>query len=384
MWGIRQGIFTRGGYGVVVERLCRTAALAGLLALAATSPAGVAQTRHVVFVTLDGVRVEEMFGGLDAGALASTLPSGVGIEETAAYRNYWAPTREARRLRLMPFLWGTLLRRHGSIVGDRASGAPARVVNRHLTSYPGYSEMLTGRAHDEVVTGNEIGRNPHPSVLEYLRRRMDVGRGAIALFASWDTMAAIAEHTPGSVLVNAGLTPYDHPDPVVAAVNRLQLDRRPGGIRADACTFELALAHLRLRRPRVLGISFDETDTFAHEGRYADVLDAMARTDRRLERLWNTLQADPYYRGVTALVVTTDHGRGRGPEAWKHHGSGVAGSEDVWTVFAVPGETRRGVWRGGAGVTHAQLAATVARLLGYDYRTENPQAAPPILSVVPL
>jgi hypothetical protein len=363
VWEHRQRVFIRAGYGVLVARLCRTAALAGLLALAATSPAGVAHTRHVVFVTLDGVRVEEMFGGLDAAVLAQSLPPGVRLEDAPAYRRYGAPTREERRRRLMPFLWGTLLRHHGSIVGDGASGTRARVVNRHRTSYPGYAEMLTGRAQDEVVTGNDVGRNPRPSVLEYLRRRLDLGREEVALFASWDKMAVIAEHTPGAVFVDAGLR---------------------GAVRGDAATFELALAHLRRRHPRVLGISFDETDAFAHEGRYPNVLDALARADRRLERLWTAIEADPRYRGVTALVVTTDHGRGRTPDDWRHHGPDFPGSEDVWTAFVVPGEMRRGVWRGSAEVTHEQLAATLAGLLGFDFHADDPSAAPPVASIVSL
>jgi Type I phosphodiesterase / nucleotide pyrophosphatase len=364
-----------------VTRTVRTATLAALLALASTSPAGVSQVRHLVLVTLDGVRVEEMFGGMDDSVLRHSR-SGGRLEDSPAYGKYAAPSREDRRRRLMPFLWGTLLRRHGSIVGDRAAGSRARLANRHGLSYPGYSEMLTGRAHDDVVQTNDLGQNPYPSVLEFLRRRLGVARDGVAVFASWGTMARIAEHEPGSILVNAGPAPYDSGDPVVEAVNRLQADRpsHASSARPDACTFELALAHLRLRRPRVLYVSLDETDALAHEGRYADVLDALARTDRRLERLWQALQADPQYRDSTALVITTDHGRGRTPESWAHHGREIPGTEDVWAAFVTPGDVRRGVWRGGPEVTHDQIAATLARLLGLDFASESPSSALPIRS----
>ena len=42
------------------------------------------------------------------------------VETQPVYRRFWAPTAEARREKLMPFFWGTLMREHGSIAGNRA------------------------------------------------------------------------------------------------------------------------------------------------------------------------------------------------------------------------------------------------------------------------
>jgi hypothetical protein len=81
--------------------------------------------------------------------------------------------------------------------------------------------------------------------------------------------------------------------------------------RHDAFTFAFALDYLKRVRPSLMVISFDEMDDWAHDGKYDLVLDALARADRCLERLWTTLQADPFYKGRTSLLVTTDHGRGR-------------------------------------------------------------------------
>jgi hypothetical protein len=368
----------------MTKPLARVLAVGLLLALAIAwaSPAQLGAPGNLVLVTLDGVRVQEIFGGLDLEVLrrASSGP----VEETQAYRRYWAPTREERRARLMPFLWGTLLREHGSIVGDER--CPERLANAHRFSYPGYSEFLTGRAHDDVVRSNEQGQNPYPSVLEFLRRGLQARREDVAMFASWGTLARIAEHAPGTIFVNAGPARYEAEDSVVETVNRLQLDMPTDSelVRHDAYTFELALAHLRLQQPRVLYIAFDETDALAHAGRYDEVLEALRRIDRWLERLFTTLQSDSRYRDRTALVVTTDHGRGRAPERWAEHGAGVPGAEDVWTVFAVPESARRGVWPRSAPVTHEQLAATLARLMGLNYRRAAADSAPPIEGVLPL
>ena len=105
------------------------------------------RTENVVLVTLDGARHQEIFGGLDLEVLrsfAGTTPA----ESHPLYRTYWAPTPEARRLKLMPFFWGTLMS-EGSIAGNQQLGSVARVTNSHHFSYPGYAEILTGEAHDE-------------------------------------------------------------------------------------------------------------------------------------------------------------------------------------------------------------------------------------------
>ena len=132
-----------------------------------------------MLITLDGVRTEEMFGGLDRIALTSTVEKG-GIEGTRAYKDYWADTPEARRQKVMPFLWDTLLRDHGSIAGNRARGSQFGVTNHMRFSYPGYSEILTGAAHDEVIDSNDNKRYPFLTVLEFLRGRFAVPPDQVA------------------------------------------------------------------------------------------------------------------------------------------------------------------------------------------------------------
>ena len=53
---------------------------------------GMAQERdrgdRVVLVTLDGVRVQEIFGGLDADVLASTLAKDKHLHQTRSYQRF--------------------------------------------------------------------------------------------------------------------------------------------------------------------------------------------------------------------------------------------------------------------------------------------------------
>src|SRR4029453_5548006 len=97
--------------------------------------------RHAILITLDGVRTEEIFGGLDRAVLASTAGQGA-VEDLPVYKQYWAPTAEERREKMMPFFWGTLMRVHGSIAGNRGRDSRFGVTNRHKFSYPGYPQIL--------------------------------------------------------------------------------------------------------------------------------------------------------------------------------------------------------------------------------------------------
>jgi hypothetical protein len=343
-----------------------TLALLIALSVEARDP-GAARSPNLVLVTFDGVRVEEMFAGLDAAVLQHVLGAKrLRLEDSDVYRRFWAPTREERRRRLMPFLWGTLLAGHGWIAGDRENGSHVRLVNAHRLSYPGYSELLTGHAHDDVIVDNARVRSPYPSVLERIQRELHLTRHEVAVFASWDTIGLVAESRPGSLFVNAGPAAYDHPDPVVRRLSEMQFDTPTPWehVRPDAYTFEFAMAHLRAHHPRVLYIALDETDDLAHDGRYEAVLEALHRYDRWLERLWTTLQTDSFYRGHTSLVITVDHGRGHDPTGWRAHGRGIDGSEDVWVAVVDPTDARRGSQGAGRVHTHRQLAPTLARLMG--------------------
>ena len=123
----------------------------------------------MILITLDGARTEEIFGGLDAEVFKSSLGEKQVLEEQPAYKRFWAATPNERREKLMPFLWGTLLKEHGSIAGNRAANSLATLTNTHRFSYPGYSEILLGEAHDDTVKSNDPLRNPYVTVLEELK-----------------------------------------------------------------------------------------------------------------------------------------------------------------------------------------------------------------------
>jgi hypothetical protein len=350
----------------------------GSAMLAAPRSSPLTPPRHVILVTLDGARTEEIFSGLDAVALASTTKDGT-IAGTGAYRKYYAETPEARRARVMPFIWQTLLRNSGSIAGNRARGSRFGVMNRQRFSYPGYAELLTGAPHDADITSNDNRRYPFPTVLEFLVSRWSKP-GAVAVFGSWETFRWISAHQDDVVPVNAGYEAFKSPNARVQALSDAQFEATTPwqSARHDAFTFRFAMDYLQRERPRALYIAFDETDDWAHDRNYERVLDTLHRVDDYLRELHAWLQSDPEYRDTTSLIVTVDHGRGHGADDWSKHGDDVVGADETWMIASGPDWPRRGEWTDAPPAYSSQIAATLAKAVGEDFKTMVPDAALPI------
>ena len=170
------------------------------------------KTENLILITLDGVRYQELFGGLDLEILKATIKDGKP-EDTKTYKHFWADTPKARREKLMPFFWGEWMHRHGSVAGNPQKGSVVRLANRLHFSYPGYSEILTGHARDDLIKSNDKVLNPNPTVLEFLRHKLSLQQKQVAAFASWDVIGVAVQHESGAVFTNAGYETYAHPDP---------------------------------------------------------------------------------------------------------------------------------------------------------------------------
>jgi hypothetical protein len=364
----------------VFALVCTVATLVARVPADRQTPAPATGDR-LVLVTLDGARVEEIFGGLDVEVLRSTLPTGTSVESNATYRRLYASTPEERRRRLMPFFWDVLMSTHGSIAGNRRLKSTVTLTISHRFSYPGYSELLTGEVDDEVIKSNERVHNPRVTLLEALKAQLTLSALEVAVFASWDVMNEIAEHTPGALTVNAGYEPFELAWPGARELSLLQFETPTpwNNVRHDAYTFGLAMTHLRAVRPRVLHLALGETDDWAHDGRYDRTLETYTRTDNQLRELWTWLQSQADYRDRTHMLITTDHGRGRTTADWRNHGTDVAGAEDVWMAFVSPRSSVRGEWRDHPPLFSNQAAATMASWMGLDWNATRPRAGRPIL-----
>ncbi|HYU42273.1 MAG TPA: dienelactone hydrolase family protein [Vicinamibacteria bacterium] len=357
------------------SRLASGLAAAAAATTLLAAPGG--RTENVVLITTDGLRWQEVFGGAEESLM--TKEAG-GVSDPAELRRaFWRERPAARREALLPFL-STVLARQGQLYGNATRGSVARVTNGHNFSYPGYNELLSGRA-DPRIDSNDKKANPNVTVLEWLNGRPPY-RGKVAAFCSWGVFPWIINRERSGVLVNAGFEPVASAGdrPRLAMLNQLLADTTPfvDSVRHDSFTFAAALEHVRAARPRVLYVSFGETDDWAHLGRYDNYLYAAQRFDRFTRQLWDEMQGLGQYRGRTTFVITVDHGRGSGPTEWKNHGQKIPESEKIWIGVMGPDTPALGERAETATVTQSQIAATVAALLGEDFAPAMPGVAGPI------
>jgi hypothetical protein len=267
----------------------------------------------------------------------------------------------------MPFFWNELASR-GAIFGSLNKGSSMTVTNAFRVSYPGYAEMLTGHAQDDVIDGNVDFQNPSETMLEFARQKLSLDRSQVALFASWNAFLHIGEQKPGAITINAGYQALEEGSSRMRDLSRGQfLALSPWDEeRHDYFTFEMAMEYLKAVKPRVLFISFDETDDWAHDKRYDRVLDSIHYFDQCLRELFAAIDTLPEYKGSTSVIVTTDHGRGSTLADWTDHGKKVAGAEQVWMAIAGPDTPAAGEMTNVPEIHQRDIAATMLDLLGLD------------------
>lgn len=369
----------------VFSRIVLGAVLCTLLVLFVGAPAhaqSALKTRNVVLIVSDGLRWQEIFTGADP-TLLNEANGGIWDKEKDLRGEFWRDDPIERRRALFPFLWNTVAVR-GQIFGNQTLGSVARVTNGLAFSYPGYNEMLTGHP-DARIDSNEFGPNPNVSVLEWLNSLPDL-HGKVSVFATWaifkDILNVSRSHLP--LQVGWDLPYRGELTERQALMNRLYqtTTRLEDEDLYNAFLQVPLLDSFAKNQPRVLFVGYGETDNWAHAGRYDLVLHSAHLFDHFVGELWEHLQALPAYRDRTTFIITTDHGRGSGPVEWKEHGIEQKGSENIWIAVLGPDTPPLGERRQGAEIHQAQIAATVAALLGKEFHQGVPAAAPPIGDVL--
>ncbi len=361
-------------------------AVISLLSLSAASAADT-KTKNVLLVTIDGLRWQEVFHGADEAIMTVDKVAGGGVpsgEMTALRAEFLAPTPEERRKKLMPFFWGTLAPK-GQVFGNRDIGSPARVTNAEFSSYPGYNELLTGAA-DPLIIGNTPIPNRNVTVLEWLHGRPGYD-GRVAAAAAWNVFVPIINvgRSRLPVFVTQQQSAPGKATPRIADIERWMADIPPISPTEnfDAFVYHATVDMFDTYKPRVFLLALGEPDEWAHARRYDRYLYSIQRCDRFIRQLWEKLQALPQYRDTTSILISPDHGRGISAEDWTSHGKKLARSNETWFAAFGPDTPARGERRDTAELQQAQIAATVAALLGENYGAAFPAAAKPISDVLP-
>jgi len=376
----------------VHKYLFRFAAVACLVFIAVTTVVGTRQTaadgpqlashalrtKAVVLIVMDGFRWQEVFQGA-AGDLLNAKYGGAQ-DEAALKKEFWRPTAEERREAMMPFLWNVVAKQ-GQIYGNQTKGSVAQVTNGYKFSYPGYNEMSTGYP-DKRINSNEYGVNPNMTVFEWLNGR-PAFHDQVAVFATWNAFNDIFRNGKSGLFIRAG---WDVPwgaqlnereqqlKTLYEATTRLEDDDVFDSFTHSDLIDYLGGGH----NPKVLFVGYGGTDDWAHEGKYDLVLQAAHQDDQHIKELWELMQSNPAYHDQVTFIITTDHGRGIGLKQWKDHDYNVAGAENIWVAVMGPDTAAKGEMSNVPRVTQSQIAATIAALLGEDYRATVPQAAEPL------
>jgi hypothetical protein len=331
------------------------------------------KTENLIVITLDGMRWQEIFGGVDSVLLSD---KGFTGDSADMRKKFWAIDAEGRRKKLLPFFWNTIAVQ-GQVYGNRKYDNKVNNANRYWFSYPGYNEIFTGYP-DTAVNSNDKKPNKNENVLEFLNHK-SAFKGKIAAFTSWDVFDAILNEQRSGFLVSSGIDRLPETvasTPALRALNDMQMkSTQPLGesIRMDMITYYLAKEYLRQYQPRVLYIGFDETDDYAHQGKYDNYLLSAHLTDKWLEDLWDFVQSIPKFKGKTTFLITTDHGRGdKEKKQWTSHGENIAGASEIWLAVMGPDTKALGEVRQSGQLYQEQIAATIAALLGTSFITNHP------------
>jgi hypothetical protein len=329
--------------------------------------------KNVFVVVTDGFRWQEMFNGANRELAGNKKFN--QVDSNTILKKYWDSNNEVARAKLLPFIWGTIAKK-GQIYGNRTAGNLMNTANPYWFSYPGYNEILTGYP-DVAVNSNEYKANSNTTVLEYLNKQPGYA-GKVAAYASWVAFNRIFNKERAGFPVVAAFqkTGGASPTEKEKLINAMLANSyRP--FDDDECldvfTHYAAMEYIKQHKPRVMFIGYGETDEWAHSGKYYSYLNAANQVDKWLSELWNYIQSDPQYKDQTALIITTDHGRGVGAE-WTDHGEKVGGASQIWCAIMGPGIAAKGAVKQPMQTYQKQIAQTVASLLGTTFKADHPIA----------
>ena len=244
-------------------------------------------TKYIVLVCMDGVRVNETYGN-PANIPQITLIANQGSKATKFY-----------------------------------------VDNPATETISGHDAFLTG--HYEAIA-NDGSQNPlYPTFLsEWLYNKAITSNGTIG----YSTQVKIVASKDKLWCLRLATTPGPWGNHIPWANCGVNGDGT-GGYRADNLTHALFKTECLGTTPPVLSVvSYASADTAAHAGNWAAYNTAIQQIDTYVGEIWALIQAHPLMKDQTALVITNDHGR-QDP-AWQNHGGTTEPERHVMLVAIGP------------------------------------------------
>jgi hypothetical protein len=259
-------------------------------------------------------------------------------------------------------------------------------------SLPAYADLFTGRRQDKIMTNHpsaEDLKSHYPTIFQTVKKGLGLGPDGVALFSAWDQVCAVAttgEAGPDNDFYRScGWKNGKHRE------SYFKPEQYPG-TRSDMDTFVEVAQEVTKLHPRFITVHLLDADGEGHfhtaiqkkTGIYYGIFQyhqALREDDYFMGRIWKMIQADPFYKDSTYLIVTTDHGRDNAPDPnqWAEHGTCLktpgakqicSGCRQVFAIAVGPGIKHQVVR---TPYTHANIAPTIAALLGTDLQTAQAQ-----------
>lgn len=303
------------------------------------APASTHPAMSIVLVTVDGVRTQELFDGPDHTLVAAD---------------------ESNTGSAMPYLVDRLIPK-GTFIGAPSVDRPMNVGTPVGISLPGYQTLVTGRF--TFCFSNECSPPASETLLDRLARTYRLDRRDLVVYST----------RPGFC---SGTDAARHADAVCGEqAIRVRWQQEVGSSRAttptdavftvDEAAIDLAVERLRRDPPPFLHLALDDTDGAAHQGDYGTYLAALRHADDGLRRLDAEIDR-MLARGLpVTLIVTTDHGRGRGSH-WTEHRWNVAGTDEIWLYARGAGVATRGAIASLRPYTLRDVRPTIEKLMGLE------------------
>lgn len=121
---------------------------------------------------------------------------------------------------------------------------------------------------------------------------------------------------------------------------------------------------LQRYKPKLVHYIMNDVE-IAHSDTYSKYVLALKACDARIYDIWNFIQADPFYKGRTYLIVNVDHERNA--YYMEHYEHSYVNPSSVWMYVYGPGVKKGIVIR--RPVHHADIFVTVARLMDVETHT---------------
>lgn len=264
-----------------------------------TSQPTLPKIQHVIYVTLDGVRWQDIY------------------KSQLYFSKFWDKYADKVTFYGLP----------NSNTTMEVASVPS--------SLPSYQSQMSGAI--QPCRNNQCGYIQVQTLPETLISEYHFAKKDVAVFASWPEIAYAAEAKTGTIYSSVGNNPVidpktKRPDTTMAMFNHEQGVDHPNykPNRYDKYTFSQALHYLEKYKPRFLWIALVNADDEAHFGNLDNYHQMLSYYDDALDGLFDTLK-NIHMDKDTMVIVTTDHGRGNN-ENWTSHGVNYPESRQTWAI----------------------------------------------------